>query len=141
MKKIFSLLLFLFIGQQCFCWGFYAHQKINYYAVFLLPPEMMVLFKPNISFLSEHAIDPDKRRYAVPVEGPRHYIDIDHYGIYPYGSLPRKWTDALAKFGEDSLMAHGIVPWHVQVMLNRLTGAFREKNFSGILKNSAEIGH
>jgi len=143
-RAILSLLLcsiFLLISFPSFCWGFYAHQKINYFAVFMLPPQMMVLFKPNISFLSEHAIDPDKRRYAVKDEGPRHYIDIDKYGTYPYTSLPRKWEDAVAKFGEDSLLQHGIVPWHVQVMLRRLTDAFREKNFSRILKNSAEIGH
>ncbi|MBK8611292.1 MAG: S1/P1 Nuclease [Chitinophagaceae bacterium] len=124
-----------------YCWGFYAHQKINYYAVFLLPPEMMVLFKPNIGFLSEHAIDPDKRRYAVPDEGPRHYIDIDHYGEYPYTGLPRKWTEAVSRFGEDSLKQHGIVPWHVQAMQRRLTDAFKAKNFSLIMTCAAEIGH
>ena len=102
---------------------------------------MMVLFKPNIGFLSEHSIDPDKRRYAVPDEGPRHYIDIDHYGTYPYSALPRKWSDAVAKFGEDSLKKYGIVPWHVQTMLSRLTEAFKTKNYSLIMKNAAEIGH
>ena len=145
MKNILKYLLFtcslLIAYLPSLCWGFYAHQKINYYAVFLLPPEMIVLYKPNISFLSEHAVDPDKRRYAVPEEGPRHYIDIDHYGKYPYDSLPKKWNDAVAKFGEDSLMQYGIVPWHVQTMLARLTAAFKEKNFSRIIKTSAEIGH
>ena len=143
-KAVQSLLLFFILllpFSKVYCWGFYAHQKINYYAVFLLPPEMMLLYKPNISFLSEHAIDPDKRRYAVPDEGPRHYIDIDHYGVYPYTSLPRKWKDAVEKFGEDSLKQHGIVPWHVQNMLYRLTDAFKEKNYSQIMKYSAEIGH
>ena len=127
-RFLFPLVLLLITNYNVYCWGFYAHQKINYYAVFLLPPEMMVLFKPNIGFLSEHSIDPDKRRYAVPDEGPRHYIDIDHYGVYPYSTLPRKWTEAVAKFGEDSLNKFGIVPWHVQTMLNRLTNAFKEKN-------------
>ncbi len=141
-NRVFIILFLLLISYYpCFCWGFYAHQKINYYAVFLLPPEMMVLFKPNISFLSEHAIDPDKRRYAVPDEGARHYIDIDHYGKYPFESLPRKWNDAVAKFGEDLLKENGIVPWHVQAMLARLTNAFKEKNYSLIMKYSAEIGH
>ena len=145
MKRIvISLILFfLFVFSYfpSYCWGFFAHQKINYYAVFLLPPEMMVLYKPNIGFLSEHAVDPDKRRYAIKDEGPRHFIDIDKYGNYPYSELPRKWNDAVTKFGEDSLKQHGIVPWHVQVMLQRLTNAFKEKNFSHIMKNSAEIGH
>src|ERR1700710_1780511 len=120
MKKLILLIPMLALFQQVFCWGFFAHQKINYYAVFLLPPQMMVLYKPNIDFITEHAIDPDKRRYAVKEEGPRHYIDIDYYGKYPYSDLPRNYKDAVAKFGEDSLISNGIVPWHVQVMLNRL---------------------
>ena len=129
------------ITSPCFCWGFFAHQKINNYAVFLLPPQMLALYKSNISFITEHAIDPDKRRYAVAAEGARHFIDIDNYGEYPYLNLPHNWKDAVAKFGEDSLNANGIVPWHVQTMLGRLTKAFRDKNFSSIMKNSAELGH
>lgn len=141
MKKILLLLITSVVCRSAYCWGFYAHRQINNYAVFLLPPEMMLLYKPNIDFLTEHAVDPDKRRYALAEEGPRHYIDIDHYGTYPYPGLPRKWNEAVQKFSRDSLMQYGIVPWHVQVMLNRLTGAFREKNFSRIMKTSAELGH
>ena len=141
MKKFLTISLLLFFYHTSFCWGFYAHRKINQYAVFLLPPEMIVLYKPNIGFLEEHAVDPDKRRYAIPEEGPRHYIDIDHYGSFPYGSLPRKWNDAVAKYSEDTLNTYGIVPWWLQSMLSRLTTAFKEKNQAGILKLSAEIGH
>ena len=102
---------------------------------------MMVLYKPNIEFITEHAVDPDKRRYAVAGEGPKHYIDIDYYGKYPYSELSHYWKDAVARYGEDTLAANGIVPWHVQTMLGRLTQAFKEKNFFFIMKNSAEIGH
>jgi hypothetical protein len=101
----------------------------------------MVLYKPNIEFITEHAVDPDKRRYVVAEEGPRHYIDIDHYGQYPFDSLPRKWNDAVAKYSESTLMENGIVPWWVQIMQRRLVNAFKEKNQSKILKLSAEIGH
>ena len=141
MKKLLVLALSLAVSTRLSCWGFYAHKKINYYAVFLLPPEMMVLYKPQIGFLTEHAVDPDKRRYAIAEEGPRHYIDIDHYGKYPFDSLPRNWNAAVAKFSEDSLNAHGIVPWWLQTMLSRLTNAFKEKNQARILKLSAELGH
>lgn len=141
MKRFLSLALLLLLAHTSFCWGFYAHRKINQYAVFLLPPEMMVLYKSNIAFLEEHAVDPDKRRYAIPEEGPRHYIDIDHYGTYPYDSLPRKWDDAVAKFSEDTLNTYGIVPWWLQTMFYRLTNAFKERNQARILKLSAEIGH
>lgn len=141
MKRLFFFTVFSCLYQNCFCWGFFAHKKINYYAVFLLPPQMMVLYKANIQFLSDHAVDPDKRRYAVVEEGPRHYIDIDHYGKFPFNSLPRKWDEAVAKFSEDSLMANGIVPWWIQTMQRRLINAFKEKDQTKILKFSAEIGH
>ncbi len=141
MKHFLLSLLLLLHAAKADSWGFFAHQKINYYGVFLLPPGMIGFYKSQIAFLSSHAVDPDKRRYAVPAEAPRHYIDLDHYGTLPYDSLPRRWDDAVAKFTEDSLLAHGIVPWHIQVIQGRLTRAFREKNLAGILKYSAEIGH
>ncbi len=141
LKSLFVFVVLMVMYLQSFCWGFYGHQKINYFSVFLLPPEMMVLYKPYIDFLVEHSVDPDKRRYAIKEEGPRHYIDLDFYGKYPFENLPHKYEDAIAKFGEDTIQSQGIVPWHIQIMLKRLTAAFQEKSFSKIMKNSAEIGH
>ncbi len=141
MKKLVLLVVFACIALQSFCWGFFGHQRINYFAVFLLPPEMMVLYKPNIQFLTDHAVDPDKRRYAVAAEAPRHYIDLDYYGKYPYAQLPHQYDSAVAKFSEDSVIANGIVPWWIQIMQQRLTTAFKEKNGAKILRLSAEIGH
>ena len=141
MKKAFLLVLLSLLFENCFCWGFFAHPRINYYAVFLLPPEMMVLYKPNIEFITEHAVDPDKRRYAIAEEGERHFIDIDYYGKYPYDSLPRRWDEAVAKYTEDTLRKNGIGPWWIQIMQRRLVNAFKEKDQAKILKLSTEIGH
>ena len=131
----------LLICNRVFCWGFYMHEQINYHAVFLLPPEMMVLFKRNIGFLTEHAVDPDKRRYVVASEGAHHFMDIDHYGAYPFAELPRNYMAAREKYSADTLQAYGTLPWWVQTMLGRLTRAFREKDCRLILKNAAELGH
>jgi hypothetical protein len=141
MKKLFVTIILILIYHHTFCWGFYAHRQINYHAVFLLPPQMIVFYKKHIEFLSEHAVAPDMRRYAIAEEGPRHFIDIDHYGSFPYENLPRNWNDAVEKYSEDSLFQHGIVPWWLQVMQRRLTEAFKEKNTNRILKLSAELGH
>ncbi len=78
-------------------WGFYAHRMINRMAVFILPTEMISVFKANIEFVTEHAVDPDKRRYATEHEAVRHYMDLDHWGKAPFDSLPREWTDAIAQ--------------------------------------------
>lgn len=140
-KAILTWIFFFIFLPALNSWGFYGHQHINQYAVFLLPPEMMILFKPRLDYITEHAVDPDKRRYAIPSEAPRHYIDMDHYGSFPFDSLPRKWNNAVEKFSEDSLNAHGIVPWWIQVMMGKLTKAFSEKSQSHILQYSAELGH
>lgn len=126
-------------------WGFYGHKRINRIAVFTLPPEMLGFYKDHIEFLTEHSVDPDKRRYAVEGEAQRHYIDLDHYYVKgkdnPFEVMPKRWEDAVAKFTEDTLQAYGIVPWHIQVMKFRLQKAFETKNVDLILKYSAEIGH
>jgi len=122
-------------------WGFYAHKRVNRYAVFTLPEELVGFYKKHIDHLTEHAVDADKRRYAIKEEAPRHYIDIDHYGENPFEIMPRKWTDAVEKFSEDTLLTYGIVPWHIQTVYNRLVRAFEEKNIDYILKNSADLGH
>ncbi|GEO10888.1 hypothetical protein SAE01_33840 [Segetibacter aerophilus] len=101
----------------------------------------MVFYKPNIQFLSDHSVDPDKRRYLLASEASKHYIDIDRYGKYPYKELPASYDSAVKKFSEDTIMTNGIVPWWVQTVQARLTNAFKEKNPAKILKLSAEIGH
>lgn len=138
MRKPFLLCCFVLITLQSFSWGFYAHRLINFQAVFLLPPEMLIFFKHHIAYLREHAVDPDRRRYMIPGEGARHFIDLDHYIA---DSLPRNWKAAVDKYSADSLRAYGIVPWWLQTMQFRLTKAFREKNEAAILKLAADIGH
>lgn len=81
-------------------WGFFGHRRINRLAVFTLPAELAGFYKQNIEFITEHAVDPDKRRYATRFEAIRHYIDIDHWGEYPFAEVPRNWTDALMKYTE-----------------------------------------
>lgn len=125
-------------------WGFFAHKRVNRLAIFTLPPQMFGFYKEHIEYMTEHAVDPDKRRYALEGEAQRHYIDIDHYaqnGENPFDIVPRRWNDAVAKFTEDTLQAYGIVPWYLQVMKFKLQKAFENRNVDLILKYSADIGH
>lgn len=139
-----SFLLLLIPEREIYSWGFYAHKRINRMAVLTLPSDMIGFYKKHIEFITEHAVDPDKRRYAVQGEAERHYIDIDHYkkdDISPFQLVPRKWDEAVAKYSEDTLNAYGIVPWHISLMVIRLTNAFKEENLDKILRYSADLGH
>ncbi len=146
MKKynyyILLLLTGLLLNTTVFAWGFYGHKLVNRLAVYSLPPEMFAFYKANIDYLTENAINPDKRRYSDTSEACRHYIDLDHYEkVFPIDTVPMRWNEAVKKLSKDTLLAYGIVPWHIQVMLERLTNAFKEKDLQKILFLSADIGH
>ena len=119
MNKLKFIIPLLLLTQGVFAWGFYGHKMVNRLAVFSLPPEMFSFYKIHIDYITENSVNPDKRRYSDTAEACRHYIDLDHY----------------------TLLAYGIVPWHIQVMLTRLTYAFKEKDLDKILRISAELGH
>lgn len=121
-------------------WGFWAHRRINRLAVFRLPPEMQYFYKRHIDYITENAVNPDRRRYAVVGEAERHFIDLDVYGDSA-AVLPRFWSAAVKKVGEDSLRKHGIVPWHIQTASFQLTEAFRDRDPKRILRISADLGH
>ena len=147
MKKIAVIVLmclgfvFLLPKQSSQSWGFYGHKRINRMAVFTLPPEMVTFYKSHIEFVTNHAVDPDKRRYGVEGEAPRHYIDIDHYGEHAFDSVPKFWKAAIAKYTEDTLMAYGIVPWQIEKHYYKLLNAFKNENLDQILSYSADLGH
>jgi hypothetical protein len=146
--RLFLLLLisglFSFRSDHQKKWGFVGHQRINRMAIFTLPQELVGFYKEHIEYISEHSVDPDKRRYTMEGEAKCHYIDIDHYGKNggnPFEVVPRSWNLAVQKFSEDTLNAYGIVPWHIHLMKLKLQKAFETKDAELILKYSAEIGH
>jgi hypothetical protein len=122
-------------------WGFFAHQRINRLAVFTLPAPLIGFYKKNIDFITETSVNPDKRRYAVADEAPRHYLDVDHYGDSALSLLPHNWDSAVSAFSEDTLKAYGILPWHVFGMYLRLRDDFAVGDPARILRLSAELGH
>jgi len=136
-----SLILTFIFTHQSFSWGFFAHRLINRMAVFALPSEMVPFYKYNIQYITENAVNPDRRRYSVKGEAPRHYLDADIYGDSAVYKLPRYWNDAAEKYTEDTLNAYGIVPWHIFKMKHYLTKAFFNKDLKNILRLSADIGH
>lgn len=145
-KLIISLVVILALlaipnNPTAYSWGFFAHKKINRMAVFTLPQEIMGFYKKHIEYISEHAVDPDRRRNVTADEAPRHYIDIDHYGPQAFDSVPKFWKAAVLKYTEDTLKAYGIVPWHIEKMVYRLQEAFKNENLDLILHYSADLGH
>jgi hypothetical protein len=139
-----GLLIFLgvfFLPALAPRWGFFGHRLINRMAVFTLPPEMIGFYKKHIAYIEEAAVNPDRRRYAVPDEGPRHYIDLESYGDSAAWKLPRYEREARAQLTDDTLLAHGVLPWNLARVHAQLRDAFMVRDVPRILRLSADLGH
>ena len=141
MHKNHFIGLILISAILCSSWGFFAHQRINRLAVFILPGDMIRFYKNNIRFISEHAVDADKRRYADTAEASRHFIDADRYGDELLENVPEKWADAESKFTAKVLLKNGIIPWQIERTYYSLVKAFQERDSIRILRLSADLGH
>jgi hypothetical protein len=141
MKLIARVICGLLLITICSSWGFFAHYRINRLAVFTLPKVMASFYKANISFITEHAISADKKRYVDSTEAPRHYLNADHYGKNAFRLIPERWKDAVVKYSEDTLNKYGTVPWSVQYQYYRLVNAFKAHDTTGILTASANLAH
>lgn len=120
-------------------WGFFGHRKINLLATYTLPPPLHSFYRRHQKELQELAVLPDSRRYILDVEAARHYIDLDQYDLNRVSFST--WNQMLRTKSEDSLRKHGIVPWHIPIVYQRLVQAFSKKDTLQIVKLSAELGH
>ena len=112
-------------------WGFEVHRFITSRAIDRLPDEIRPFFDAHRTFLVEHSIDPDLWRNAgFEEEPPRHYLDLDAYGDYPFSALPHDYDAAVRAFGEARILDNGTLPWRTREMHDRLIAAFRRSRRS-----------
>jgi hypothetical protein len=108
-------------------WGFNGHKFITDRAIELLPPEIRPFFEKFRSTIVEHSIDPDTyRTMGFTEEPPRHFLDMDAYGPFPFKDLPRDYKEAVDKRGRDFVIKNGLVPWRTEEIYNQLRESFKQ---------------
>lgn len=136
---------FFFLGlTPVIIWGFFAHKRINENACYALPDPLFGLYKKHSSWISDHSVDPDKRRHSTVGEAEKHYIDLDHYSANLDSlkvNFPRHWNEAIELYTEDTLKAYGIGPFNALRCYYSLRKSFEENDLKKILRYSAELGH
>jgi hypothetical protein len=109
-------------------WGFELHRFITARAIAQLPAELRPFFEKHADFVVEHSIDPDLWRNAgFAEEPPRHFIDLDAYGTFPFGALPREADRAVEKYGRDVVEKNGTLPWRGTEVFGQLVRAFEQQ--------------
>ena len=109
-------------------WGTEVHKFITARAIALLPAEIRPFFEKHSPMIAEHSIDPDLWRTAGFLEEPpRHFVDMDSYGPYPFKELPHEYDAAVKRYGADFVTRNGTLPWRTEEMYKQLVEAFTQK--------------
>ena len=138
-----ALLLLLVLGllPSAFGWGDNADRLIINKAVDTLPDDMRPFFQANRQFLVQHVTDVDQVQAKSLSEQHNEFIQLDHYGAFPFSALPRSYTAAVSKYTRRNLETFGLLPWQIGLYSKRLTDAFREHNWSEAKISAATLAH
>jgi hypothetical protein len=147
----FVLIVLTAVPRPASAWGFEPHKYIMTRVIALLPVEIRPFFQRYQTTIVEHVIDPDLWRTAGwEQEPPRHFLDMDAYGPYPFPNFPREREEAIRRYGLEFVEKNGQVPWRSAEIYQKLVDAFRQqapyardniKFFSSILTHYVSDAH
>ena len=125
---VICLLIVACMPRPAAAWGFEAHKFIMARAIPLLPREIRPYFEKYEASIVEHAIDPDLWRTAGWLEEPpRHFVDMDAYGPYPFAGMPHVYDEAVKRYGAEFVLKNGTLPWRSEEIYGKLVEAFTQK--------------
>ncbi|HEX9224427.1 MAG TPA: hypothetical protein VF860_13955 [Candidatus Acidoferrales bacterium] len=137
-----AFLAALFLPLGALAWGGAGHRLVVSKAIDTLPPEMRPFFEANRDYLAQHVTDPlDALAKNPAAERRYHILLLDHYGRFPFESLPRSYKAAVAKFTKAKLEASGVLPWQIGVYSEKLTNAMRLGKWDEARLDAALLAH
>lgn len=137
---LIALLLSALPSPPVGAWGFNGHRFVTERAIELLPPEIRPFFQAFRGTIVEHSIDPDTyRTMGFTDEPPRHFIDMDAYGPFPFKNLPRDFKEAIAVRGEAFVIKNGTVPWRTEEVYGMLRDAFTQLSTAPYARDNVKL--
>jgi hypothetical protein len=120
-----------------FGWGESAERLITNKAVDTLPEEMVPFFEANRQFLVQHVTEPE----GVTAGDHTGFIELDHYGQFPFATLPHSYEAASLKFTKRTLLLHGVLPWQIGIESQKLTDALKTHQWGEAKLDAAALAH
>jgi hypothetical protein len=118
-------------------WGNSAQRMIVSHAVDTLPYDIRYFFEAHRAYFVEHVDDPIDLIDKHPNERLNHFIELDKYGKWPYGALPRSYQAALAKYGKSKIDSTGLLPWAIGLYSQKLTEDMKAGHWQEAKKDAA----
>lgn len=133
-----SLLCLLSLPSS-FGWGENGERLVTNKAVDTLPDEILPFFEANRQYLVQHVTEPEETKSVA--DEHNNFIQLDHYGQFPFAALPRAYTSAVSKFSRRTLEIYGLLPWQIGLLSKKLTDAFRTRNWDEAKHSAAMLAH
>ncbi len=122
-------------------WGGPGHYIISSSIAKFFNEEMQT-FSNWVGYIADHASDADYRKDEDPLEGPRHYIDLDGYPEFIRdGEISMSLEENIDKYGEDFVEENGHLPWATIDTYNSLVENLKIGNWDSARFFAADLGH
>jgi len=135
------LLVLLLTSSSSFGWGESAERLITNKAVDTLPDEMLSFFVNNREYIVQHSTDVSELNDKTPGPHNNDFIQIDHYGPFPFTALPRSYSAAVKKYSRRTVEQYGLLPWQIGLYSKRLTDDFHSHNWQEAKLTAALLAH
>lgn len=141
-KKYIIIISFFLIPQLTFAWGFKGHYHISRNAELSFNEQMNKNFSSWMSFLIDHAIDPDLLSSVSPDEGKNHYINFDIYsGFNATGTIPQNFDTLINIYGYTFVKNGGLLPWATRKTYDSLVQCLKRLDIANAKQFAANLGH
>ncbi|MGH9734066.1 MAG: hypothetical protein ACRD8A_05710 [Candidatus Acidiferrales bacterium] len=137
-----SIAAFLALTFTCaYGWGANGERLVTNKAVDTLPSEMGTFFQANRQFLVQHVADAGELDAKIAADEHKSYIQLDHYGQFPFSALPRSYNSAVKKYGRRTIDKYGLLPWQIGLYSKKLTDALHAQDWSDAKVSAAALAH
>ncbi|HEX5423529.1 MAG TPA: hypothetical protein VFW94_08265 [Candidatus Acidoferrales bacterium] len=137
-----SIVALLALALTCtYGWGANGERLVTNKAVDTLPVEMGTFFQSNRQFLVQHVMDAAELDAKIAADEHKSYIQLDHYGQFPFSALPRSYNAAVKKYGRRTIDKYGLLPWQIGLYSKKLTDALHAQDWSDAKVSAAALAH
>ena len=141
--SVFIIIISTTFNTYSYAWGEWGHEHINKAAIFTLPSSLQIFFFNHADYITYESVVPDIRKYTMAdkMEFARHYIDLEDYNYSSTSNMPVSLKEAVGQYGDSALNKSGILPWYIEVMMDKLTATMKAGRTTEILFLAADLGH
>ena len=137
-----ALAALLLAPQLAGAWGAGAQRLIANKAVDTLPSDMQQFYEGARHQIAQQSTEPlEWLKKNATLEQRHRCIFLDRYGRFPFDALPRDYNLAVKKIGKRTLELNGLLPWQIGVYSEKLTNAFKARNWEEVKYYSAILSH